>query len=67
MTTGALPDNHTGLKDLHENNIFLSGSGVFETGSFSVSLNDEVVISNPSYYYPRFAGFPGTDGFGYGQ
>jgi len=65
MTTGALPNNHTGLKDLHENNIFLTGSGVFETGSFNVTLNDEVVISNPSYYYPRFAGFPGTDGFGY--
>ena len=64
MTTGAFSSS-TGLKDLHENNIFLSGSGFFATGSFNVSLNEEVVISNPSYYYPRFAGFPGTDGFGY--
>tara|TARA_R110002020_G_scaffold179279_1_gene372487 strand:- start:7833 stop:9752 length:1920 start_codon:yes stop_codon:yes gene_type:complete len=66
MTTGTLPSSSaTGLKDLHENNIFLTGSGVFETGSFNVSLNNEELISNPSYYYPRFAGFPGTDGFGY--
>ncbi len=64
MTTGAFSSS-TGLKDLHENNIFLSGSGFFATGSFNVNLNEEVVISNPSYYYPRFAGFPGTDGFGY--
>ena len=64
MTTGAFSSS-TGLKDLHENNIFLSGSGFFATGSFNVNLNEEVVISNPSYYYPRFAGYPGTDGFGY--
>jgi len=65
MQTGQPSAGLTGLKDIHTGNNWLTGSGVFSTGGIDVPLNDEIKISNPSFYYPRFGGFPGTDGFGY--
>ena len=65
MSTGQPSAGETGLKDIHTGNNWLTGSGTFGTGDISVTRNDEITISNPSFFYPRFGGFPGTDGFGY--
>ena len=67
MTTGDLGGGLTGLVDKSENNYFLTGSGFYNTGEISfLELDVLQTIKNPSTPYPRFGGFPGTDGFGYG-
>ncbi|HBY67305.1 MAG TPA: hypothetical protein DEG69_05795, partial [Flavobacteriaceae bacterium] len=65
MSTGQPSAGLTGLKDVHTGDNWLTGSGTFSTGEISLLRNDEITISNPSFFYPRFGGFPGTDGFGY--
>jgi hypothetical protein len=68
MTTGDLGGGLTGLVDKSENNYFLTGSGFYNTGELSfLELNALQVVKNPSSPYPRFGGYPGTDGFGYGE
>jgi lambda family phage minor tail protein L len=68
MTTGDLGGGLTGLIDKTENNYFLTGSGFYGTGEKPyVELNVLERIANPSTPYPRFGGYPGTDGFGYGE
>ena len=66
MSTGQIGSTtYTGLLDIHTGGNHLTGSGFFETGFYNIIRNDQIVVSNPSSYYPRFGGFPGTDGFGY--
>ena len=65
MSTGEISSEVTGLKDIHTGNFFLTGSGNFATGDIGVVHRNEIQVSNPSFFYPRFGGFPGTDGFGY--
>ena len=68
MTTGDIGGNVTGLVDKSENNYFLTGSGFYGTGQhYFVELDVLQKVKNPSSPYPRFGGYPGTDGFGYGE
>tara|TARA_R110002110_G_scaffold399890_2_gene615952 strand:- start:2114 stop:4198 length:2085 start_codon:yes stop_codon:yes gene_type:complete len=68
MTTGDLGGGLTGLVDKSENNYFLTGSGFYGTGEIPyVELDVLQRVENPSSPYPRFGGYPGTDGFGYGE
>ena len=67
MTTGDAGGGLTGLVDRSENNYFLTGSGFYGTGEQAyVELDVLQRVANPSSPYPRFGGYPGTDGFGYG-
>jgi lambda family phage minor tail protein L len=68
LNKGGIDGGYTGLVDKSENNYFLTGSGFYNTGQHSfVELDVLQKIKNPSSPYPRFGGYPGTDGFGYGQ
>jgi lambda family phage minor tail protein L len=59
--TGALLDVHTGGHHL-------TGSGDYLGATTTYSNAPVTVIPNPSSSpYPRFGGFPGTDGFRYGR
>ena len=64
MSTGRIGATTT-LADIHTGGNHLTGSGFFETGFYNINTNDVTAVSNPGSYYPRFGGFPGTDGFGY--
>ena len=67
MTTGEPVAGVTGLVDKTENNHFLTGSGFYGTGEIPyMELNSLIYVNNPTTPYPRFGGYPGTDGFGYG-
>mgnify|MGYP003648586690 CR=1 FL=1 len=64
---GGIGGGYTGLVDKSENNHFLTGSGFYNTGQESfLELDNLQRVKNPSTPYPRFGGYPGTDGFGYG-
>jgi len=66
-TTGIVDGGTTlGMLDIHTVGPYhLTGSGNFETGDVNIVHRNEIQVSNPSFFYPRFGGFPGTDGFGY--
>ena len=68
LNRGGIAGGYTGLVDRTENNYFLTGSGYYGTGEIDyVELDVLDIVKNPSTPYPRFGGFPGTDGFGYGD
>ena len=68
LNKGGIDGGYTGLVDKSENNYFLTGSGFYSTGQHPfVELDVLQKIKNPSSPYPRFGGYPGTDGFAYGQ
>ena len=67
-TTGLIPTTAiVGLLDGHTGGHHLTGSGNFSGVAQSYDVYDLTIIPNPSPPYPRFGGFPGTDGFSYGR
>jgi hypothetical protein len=67
MTTGKIPStNNTGLVDIHSGLYWLTGSGYFTAGTDSVSYTETETANNFSDIYPRYGGFPGTDGYSFG-
>jgi lambda family phage minor tail protein L len=56
-----------GLVDIHTGEYHLSGSGEFEAITESYEDTELTLIDNPTSPYPRFGGYPGTDGFSYGR
>jgi len=65
-TTGDLSIGN-GLVDIHTGEYHLSGSGEFKEITESYEETELTLIANPTSPYPRFGGFPGTDGFSYGR
>jgi len=61
-------DNVTGMLDIHTVGPYhLTGSGEFESIQETYKEAPQTFLSNPTSKYPRFGGFPGTDGFSYAR
>jgi lambda family phage minor tail protein L len=61
-------DNVTGMLDIHTVGPYhLTGSGEFESIQETYKEAPDTLLSNPTSKYPRFGGFPGTDGFSYAR
>ena len=58
---------HLSMMDIHTGAFHLTGSGIFDGRSQSYQDATVVTVDNPTPPYPRFGGFPGTDGFSYGR
>ena len=70
MTTGVVPINGiaadtTGLADIHTGGNWLSGSGLVSGAAETHTTYETRTLQNFSSPYPRFGGYPGTDGFGW--
>jgi lambda family phage minor tail protein L len=68
-TTGQIPGHPTtlGMLDISHNDYHLTGSGLFEGFEETYGESQIVFVENPYYPYPRYGGYPGTDGFSYGR
>ena len=65
---GALdPTDPDGLLDIHTGGYHLTGSGDFEGFEETYTAGPTYILDNPTSPYPRFGGYPGTDGFSYGR
>ncbi len=61
-------DDVTGMLDIHTVGPYhLTGSGQFEGIQETYFEAPQIFISNPTPKFPRFGGFPGTDGFSYAR
>jgi lambda family phage minor tail protein L len=56
-----------GLLDIHVNGYHLTGSGDFSGIEQTYQEAPQVLIPNNTYPFPRYGGYPGTDGFSYGR
>lgn len=56
-----------GLLDIHTGGNHLTGSGDFSGFNETYSEGPTVLLDNPTTVFPRFGGYPGTDGFSYGR
>jgi lambda family phage minor tail protein L len=57
-----------GMVDIHTVGPYhLTGSGEFEAIEESYQEAPQTLLPNPTPKFPRFGGFPGTDGFSYGR
>tara|TARA_Y100000004_G_scaffold170310_1_gene205251 strand:+ start:312 stop:2504 length:2193 start_codon:yes stop_codon:yes gene_type:complete len=70
MTTGVVPidgiaADTTGLADIHTGGNWLSGSGLVSGAVETETYYETRSLQNFSSPYPRFGGYPGTDGFGW--
>ena len=70
MTTGTVPidgiaADTTGLADIHTGGNWLSGSGLVSGAVETETSYETRSLQNFSSPYPRFGGYPGTDGFGW--
>tara|TARA_R110001592_G_scaffold349240_1_gene644098 strand:- start:4591 stop:6750 length:2160 start_codon:yes stop_codon:yes gene_type:complete len=70
-TTGYIgdpADDVTGMLDIHTVGPYhLTGSGEFEAIEETYLEAPQTLLSNPTSKFPRFGGFPGTDGFSYAR
>ena len=68
-STGIVDGGSTlGMLDIHTVGPYhLTGSGDFEAIQQTYQEAPETLLSNPTPKFPRFGGFPGTDGFSYGR
>ena len=70
-TTGYIgdpADNITGMLDIHTVGPYhLTGSGEFEAIQETYLEAPQILLPNPTPKFPRFGGFPGTDGFSYAR
>jgi len=70
-TTGYIgdpADDVTGMLDIHTVGPYhLTGSGEFESIQETYQEAPQTLLSNPTPKFPRFGGFPGTDGFSYAR
>ncbi len=69
-TTGFIgdpADDVTGMLDIHTGGFHLTGSGNFTGESLTYVEGAMIRVPNPTPRNPRYGGFPGTDGFGYGR
>ena len=69
MTTALIPSatTLTGLVDIHSGLYWLTGSGFFASGVEASTYVTYESANNFSTEYPRYGGFPGTDGYGFGR
>tara|TARA_R110000824_G_scaffold33198_1_gene106528 strand:+ start:118 stop:2265 length:2148 start_codon:yes stop_codon:yes gene_type:complete len=66
-STGLIGASSTGMLDIHTGDIHLTGSGEFK-GSLEVYREAPLsFFRNPTPPFPKFGGFPGTDGFSYAR
>jgi hypothetical protein len=66
MTTGQIPSTtNTGLVDIHSGLYWLTGSGYFTPTVETSTYIEYETANNFSDKYPRYGGFPGTDGYGF--
>jgi lambda family phage minor tail protein L len=66
MSTALIPTTtNTGLVDVHSGLYWLTGSGYFYPTTETNRYANTEVKNNWSSLYPRYGGFPGTDGFGF--
>ena len=68
-STGIIPSTtNTGMLDIHTVGPYhLIGSGNFTGIQQTYEEAPVTLISNPTPPFPRYGGFPGTDGFSYGR
>ena len=69
-TTGFIgdpADDVPGMLDIHTGGFHLTGSGNFTGESLTYVEGAMIRVPNPTPRNPRYGGFPGTDGFGYGR
>eukprot|EP01043_Picozoa_sp_COSAG02_P043621 COSAG02_NODE_3816_length_6190_cov_8.015104_2_plen_722_part_00 len=70
-TTGYIgdpADDVTGMLDIHTVGPYhLTGSGEFESIQETYLEAPQTLLPNPTPKFPKFGGFPGTDGFSYAR
>ena len=68
-STGIVDGGSTlGMLDIHTVGPYhLTGSGEFEAIRETYQESPQILLSNPTPKFPRFGGFPGTDGFSYAR
>ena len=66
-STGIVAGNTLGLLDIHTGSLHLTGSGEFKAIQETYQEAPQTLLPNPTPKFPRFGGFPGTDGFSYGR
>jgi len=70
-TTGYIgdpADDVTGMLDIHTVGPYhLTGSGEFKSIKEPYQEAPQTLLPNPTPKYPKFGGFPGTDGFSYAR
>ncbi len=65
---GNVGGSNIGMLDIHTVGPYhLTGSGNFTGIEETYQESPETLLKNPTPKYPRFGGFPGTDGFSYGR
>ena len=61
------PGTVNGMIDIPTGGFHLTGSGQFTGFQQTYEIQPVVILDNPTSPFPRYGGYPGTDGFSYGR